>query len=78
MQWQKLSNVNPPIDHVIQLWDSVRKEVLFAQRTIGDRIDFGTSFCGGEIIDNVDHLRYTDFKKLNANFYWCLFKQPFE
>ncbi len=77
MQWQKLSNVNVPMNQLLLIWDPHGNSILFAKRTLADRVDFAESYLNNRLSGNVDHLRYTEFIKMNSHTYWCLFKQPF-
>ncbi len=91
MQWQKVSNVNPPIDEVLLVYSEqdYGDEVCFARRYICD--DPNSEYYGVDVvgyhedfwcleseIENVNTCTFEEFKRDFANDFWCLFKRPCE
>ena len=79
MNWQKLSNVNPPIGQLLLMYDPELKQFFFAKRG-----PFSISIAQAAI-DITDYgwgavtYPYVDFKEdAGAGCYWCILQAPNE
>ena len=91
MQWQKVSNVNPPVDEVLMLYSEQEygDEVCFAKRFICegpnsenygvDLVVYHENFWELESeMEDANICTFEEFKRDFANDYWCMFKRPCE
>lgn len=78
MNWQKLSNVNPPLYQDLLMYDPDEKIYFFARRH-GFYIKIAESFRDLSIDDCIVNSLYSEFKEdEGAGVYWCLCKKPIE
>lgn len=78
MNWQKLSNVNPPIDKDILMYDPIDKIYFFARRK-AFYIKIAESFRDLNRGDELVNILYSEFKEdIGAGVYWCILQAPDE
>ena len=84
MQWQKLSNVNPPPNQILMVYGKGYKDksfVIFARRFTNEE--------GEDAIEHSDDYEtlahnpiecwedsFEAFKEMSPNAYWCVFHEP--
>ena len=79
MQWQKLENVNPPIDALLLLYATGSGTVRFAIRDAEDVLNIATGYSKGKLEDVLMMTPYKAFKERHGSvMLWCLFKDPYE
>lgn len=77
MNWQKLVNVNPPLDHLLMLHIPDADSVKFAIRK-GNDVEVGDGFYKGQLDGVLMKCSLRDLKTTYQNVYWCLYKRPGE
>ena len=78
MNWQKLSNVNPPIGQDLFMYDPADKIYFYAKRK-GFYIKIAESYRDLNRDDDLMNILYSEFRAdEGAGVYWCICKKPNE
>lgn len=78
MNWQKLSNVNPPIGQDLLMYDPIDK-IYFLARREAFYIKIAESYRDLNRGDDLVSILYSEFKEdTGAGTYWCILQEPNE
>lgn len=77
MQFQKLNNVNTPIEQLLVLHNTRFDAIRFGLRKENGYFHVASSYKKGHLTGKITKMRYQEFLALyGMDYFWCIYHKP--